>query len=232
MGDLFSLGGRLLSCAELVRENVRVADIGTDHAKLPIWLIRSGKAPSAIVSDLREKPLESARINAEKYGVSDRIDVRLSDGLQGYSPNEAEDIIIAGMGGELMLRIIAETPWLFNASYHIILQPMSMMAELRTGLAELGFEVLREKTSMENSKVYSSFSMVYSSEKLEYDEFFPYMGKINPADEHAADYAKKVIRKLEKSMKAFGETDEEYIETDKIIRDIEEKYLGGKHGNG
>ena len=223
------MGERLSSCAELVRSGARLADIGTDHAKLPVWLIKSGKIPFAIASDLRKKPLEAAESTAKKYGVLDKIELRLSDGLHAYSPHEIDDITIAGMGGELILKIISEAAWLQSKLYRLILQPMSMVAELRAGLSHLGFRVIEERTSLENGKVYSAFSAGFTGE-AGYDEIFLHMGKISPQDAYAKPYAEKVIKDLRNRMNAFKESDTEYIKIGGIISAINDKYIGGNHG--
>ena len=103
---LFQLGGRLAACARLVRSGRPMADIGTDHAYLPIWLIKNSIVPRAVAADIRSGPLAAARKNAEKYGVTEQLALVLSDGLEALSPQDADDVVIAGMGGELMLRMV------------------------------------------------------------------------------------------------------------------------------
>ena len=99
------LSPRLRSVAELVPHGAHFADVGTDHAYLPVWLILHGVIDKAIASDLRPGPLERARETAEKYSVADRIDFRLCDGLTGLRSEEANAIAIAGMGGETIANI-------------------------------------------------------------------------------------------------------------------------------
>ena len=112
MRPLFQLGPRLALCAALVRQGSSLCDVGTDHAYLPIWLLKTGKISRALACDINPGPLEAARRDGEKYGVGEELSFRLSDGLRAVSPQEAEDTVIAGMGGELILRIVLETPWL------------------------------------------------------------------------------------------------------------------------
>ena len=97
---LFRLGNRLALCASMVREGTKLADIGTDHAYLPIWLARKGRISSAIAADVKPLPLRSAEQNIRRYHVEEQITTRLSDGLRALSPDEAGDIVLAGMGGE------------------------------------------------------------------------------------------------------------------------------------
>ena len=89
-----------------------LADIGTDHGYVPVCLLQSGKIPFAVAVDVHKGPLESAMNNASRCGVADKMHFVCGDGLHGVLPDEAEDIVIAGMGGELILRIISEAPWL------------------------------------------------------------------------------------------------------------------------
>ena len=133
------LSRRLSAAFELVREGEIVADIGTDHAVLPIHLVRCGLADSAIATDINKKPLMKAAENIDAVGLSDAIELRLGNGLACISPNEVDTIVIAGMGGELIADILAAAPWLRSGSYKLILQPMSRSERLREYLAAQHF---------------------------------------------------------------------------------------------
>ena len=109
-----SLSIRLKMAADMVRRGSKVADIGTDHGYLPAYLVKSGRCPSAVASDLRKSPLENAAETIRIYGVETQVSVRLSDGLDSILPDEADDIILAGMGGTL----IAQRP--FRSPHHTI----------------------------------------------------------------------------------------------------------------
>ena len=108
-------------CADMTREGSRLADIGTDHAYLPIELCLSGKIPSAIACDINPMPLRSAEENIARFGLSDIIQTRLSDGLDRVAPDEADDIVIAGMGGELIRDILSAEEWIKDGSKLFIL---------------------------------------------------------------------------------------------------------------
>ena len=127
----FSIDERLSLCASFVRPGTRLADIGTDHGYLPIRLSLDGKIESAVAADIRVKPLKSAESNIQKYGVTN-IKTVLSDGLQNISPEDAYDIVIAGMGGELIAAIIENTPWICEGNRRLILQPMTRADSLRS----------------------------------------------------------------------------------------------------
>ena len=103
MRPLFSLGPRLALCAALVREGSPLCDVGTDHAYLPIWLLKTGKVPRALACDINPGPLEAARRDGAKYEVGEELSFRLSDGLRAVLPQEAGDVVLAGMGGELKI---------------------------------------------------------------------------------------------------------------------------------
>ena len=119
------LSPRLRAVAELVPHGTRFADVGTDHAYLAVWLLQRGVVRHALVSDLRQGPLERARATAEHYGLMDRMTFRLCDGLRQISPEEADTIAIAGMGGETILSILAAAPWTKESGCRLLLQPMS-----------------------------------------------------------------------------------------------------------
>lgn len=149
------LSPRLRAAAELVPRGARFADIGTDHAYLPVWLILHGVIDKAIAADLRQGPLERARETAEKYSVADQLDFRLCDGLRGLRPREADTIAIAGMGGETIAHILACAPWTKEEGVTLILQPMSSQPDLRQWLAGNGYAIEREYISREDKTLYT-----------------------------------------------------------------------------
>ena len=112
------INSRLLKIAEMVRRGDRVADIGTDHAYLPIYLIQSGKIEKAIAADIGKMPLENARKSVAQYELADRIELRLSDGLNSFKENEVDEIVFAGMGGTLIAEKLKEIPWIKNEKLH------------------------------------------------------------------------------------------------------------------
>ena len=142
---LFTLDKRLLLCASFVRENCTLADIGTDHAYLPIWLVKNGIINSALACDINEGPLNSGKADVDRFELSDKITLRLSDGLKNVNENEADDIVIAGMGGELITKILSECEWAKTKGKHFILQPMTKCEVLISWLCENGFEIIEQK---------------------------------------------------------------------------------------
>ena len=132
-----------------------VADIGTDHAYIPIYLAQNKLITHAIACDIKEGPLKIAQKNIEKYGFSDIIETRLGGGFSPLEENEAETAVIAGMGGEMIIKILAENLQKSYSFKEIILQPMNFQAELRKWLTEHNFEVILEDLSKEDFKVYN-----------------------------------------------------------------------------
>ena len=131
-----------------------IADIGTDHAYIPISLINEKKARHVIASDLKEGPLNSARRNIDAAGLGEKIETRLGSGISVLAPGEAEQIIIAGMGGELIENILRENPEIAEKS-ELLLQPMNAQYELRKYLLHHGFTIQYEDISVEGFKVYN-----------------------------------------------------------------------------
>ena len=188
--------GRLSLCADMVREGSRLADIGTDHGYLPIFLCRSGKIPSAIACDVNPLPLRSARENIAKYGLSDRITTRLSDGLKELRPDEADDIVIAGMGGELIRDILAAAPWLCDPAKRLILQPMTHHEDLVGWLYANGFAVLRQEAVLDEKKHYTVLSAEYDGAARPHELFDCIVGRLDPADPLSRGFLSRSLNNL------------------------------------
>ena len=154
------LSPRLRSVADLVPQGARLADIGTDHAYLPAWLILQGIISWAIAADLRKGPLERARITAERYGLTAQMSFRLCNGLAGVSGKETDVIAIAGMGGETIAEILSAAPWTREEKKLLLLQPMSAQPELRLWLQEHGYAIQREVLSKEGETLYTTFQVI------------------------------------------------------------------------
>lgn len=146
---------RLRTVADLVPRGAHFADIGTDHAYLPTWLILNGMIDYAIAADLRQGPLERARATAEKYAVADRMDFRLCDGLSGVNQEEVDTVVIAGMGGETIAHILACAPWTKQPEITLILQPMSAQKDLRQWLGSNGYRIEKECIAREDKTLYN-----------------------------------------------------------------------------
>lgn len=152
-GFALELSPRLATVAALVPPGARLADIGTDHAYLPAWLILNGRIDRAIAADIRPGPLDHARRTAAAYGLTDRMDFRLCDGLDGISPAECDTITIAGMGGETMAGVLARALWTQEGKT-LILQPQSTQDVLRRFLAGHGWRICSERVVREGERWY------------------------------------------------------------------------------
>ena len=138
------ISARLRCCAEQVPQGARVADVGADHGYLGIELLRSGRCAFVHASDLRAQPLQRARENARRFGTLERMRFSQADGLAAVAPASVDTVLCAGMGGDLIARIVENAPWLRDPRYLLILQPQSSGNDLRRRLAELGFAIERE----------------------------------------------------------------------------------------
>ncbi len=158
------LSPRLQACAEFVNKGDRIADIGCDHGYLTLSLLQSGIASSAIAADVNEMPLQSARLNAEKYGFSDRISFHLSDGVQNI-PHEFDTMICAGMGADTIISILSAAPWLKDEKYRLILQCQSKTPMLRQYLSENGWYISEERVLRDGRFLYTVMNVYYAPDK-------------------------------------------------------------------
>lgn len=180
------LGVRLSAVAARIRQGARVADIGTDHALLPVWLLQSGRCPSAVASDIGEGPAAAARRTVAGAGLETTISVRVGDGLSPVLPDEVDDVVIAGMGGETIAEILAAAPWVADARYRLVLQPMSKPERLRTFLAENGFSIQEEDVAAEGERLYTVMTVAFTGERCSLTYAEALMGRIP----HTADGAR------------------------------------------
>ena len=169
-----ALSPRLLALARQVPQGVRFADVGTDHARLPVWLLEQGVIDHAIATDLREGPLEQARETARRHGLSGRISFRRGNGLAPLGPEEADLCAIAGMGGETIAAILVAAPWAAKGRTRFLLQPMTSAQDLRGWLWRNGFHIESEALSREGEALYVSLTVSPGS-----------MRPLSPAEEWA-----------------------------------------------
>ncbi len=153
MDKIIELTPRLQQVATFVPLGSRFADIGTDHAFLPVYLLQTQKICSAIAADIRTGPLNRAKSTGVRYDIGSQLEYRLCDGLVGIHPHEVDTIAIAGMGGETIIHILSQSPWSLGKT--LILQPMSTQPELRQYLWEQGVSILQEQTICEGDALYT-----------------------------------------------------------------------------
>ena len=159
-----SLDKRLLSCADYVRVGAVLADIGTDHGYLPLFLLREGRVQRAYLCDINEGPLSSAKRNATLDGLIDKCEFILTDGAAALSDKGVTDYTVCGMGGELIARIIDDAPHLRVRGTRLILQPMTKQESLRKYLTSHGFSILDERFSYDSGKYYVTVLAEYTGE--------------------------------------------------------------------
>ncbi|MGI6109436.1 MAG: tRNA (adenine(22)-N(1))-methyltransferase [Eubacteriaceae bacterium] len=146
---------RLKKIAEQAVPGLVCADIGTDHGYLPVFLVQKGIIPAAVASDLRSGPLERAAQSVRSAGLTDRIRTVLAPGLEGLIPGEAGQCVIAGMGGQMIIGILGNSPETAGQMKRLILQPQNNERELRIWLSENGYRIIRELTAIEDKRFYS-----------------------------------------------------------------------------
>ena len=157
------LSPRLLACAGFVSPGDRVADVGCDHGYLSIYLLTQGIARSVIASDVNERPLQSSIRNAEKYGVRDRMEFFLSDGVRNI-PRDFDTMVCAGMGADTMISILDAAPWLRSSQYRLILQCQSKTPILRQYLSENGWRIAVESVLRDGRFLYTVMELWWEPE--------------------------------------------------------------------
>ncbi len=148
------LSKRLQTVADQVLSGGVVADIGCDHGFTSIYLVSHGKAVGAIAMDIREGPLKRAKDHVAMAGLQDRIALRLSDGTEQLKPEEADTILISGMGGALMEQILKAKPDVTRQAKELVLSPQSEVDRIRHCLHALGFQIARETMVYDMGKYY------------------------------------------------------------------------------
>ncbi len=159
------LSSRLEAVAALVKGGVPLADIGTDHAYVPIALVESGKIPSAIAMDINEGPLHRAKEHIAEAGLADKIEVRSSDGLSALKKGEAGCVLLAGMGGALTVRILLNGAGVLSEDTELVLAPQSEVEKVRGYLNGSGWVIEEEDLVEEDGKYYPMMRACRNGEK-------------------------------------------------------------------
>ncbi len=178
------LDNRLLCVSSCVPQDSYLADIGTDHAYLPIYLAEQGRLSGAVASDIHKGPIESARKNIAEAGLSALIHTELTDGLHGIETYPVTDIAIAGMGSMMIAGILEAAPFIRERKIRLILQPMQHIPELRRELAEKGYRIEKELQTTAEGKFYQIICAVYDGEKRELTELEAMLGTYNMKHKH------------------------------------------------
>ncbi len=197
-----ALSPRLQKIADMILPCRCMADIGTDHAYLPVWLCSQGRCNTAIASDLSPGPLGRAEATVCRYGLKDRISLRLGSGAEPLVPGEADVIVIAGMGGLLIAELLKAKPQVFAAAKQILLQPMSSIPELRETLYQNGYTIDKEVLVREEEKLYHILSVLPCPESEPMKQKDWYLGRclLRAGSEHLTEYLTAKKHQLEKKI--------------------------------
>lgn len=225
----FELSPRLKMVADLVYEGKTLADIGTDHAYLPSYLILNGKIPGAIAADLRPA-LKNAQSTIEQYGLQDKIKTVLSDGLDKLHYGDAQEIVMAGMGGTLMTELLSRTDWIRSENVHLVLQPQTHAEEVREFLITNGFKILREDAVKEDERHYIAISAGFTGEKVSVTPGYFYIGELSSVNKtEAVEYLNIQIHFIEKKLNALrdnGKNPEEVALLSEISEELQRTVNG------
>ncbi len=186
---MLELSKRLSLIASLVNKGSSVCDVGCDHGYLPAFLYLSGNCKRITATDINKKPLESAQKNLERLGI-DKVKLVLCDGLSGVTRQDADTVIIAGMGGEVISGIIGRAEFLRDSTVSLILQPTTAAKQLRLYLAKNGFKVEREQALQENGKIYSIMKVRFSA-PYEISDTQAIIGILKPDCADSIEYIQK-----------------------------------------
>ena len=211
------ISDRLLACAAFVCPGDRIADVGCDHGYLSIHLLQENIAASAICSDVRQQPLQSAVRNAEKYGLREKMEFYLSDGVQNI-PRDFNTLICAGMGADTMVSIFTAAPWLKDGKYRLILQCQSKTPLLRQYLSDSGFTIIQEAVLRDGRFLYTVMEVIFAPEQPRLSPAQCYLPTILCGEEADA-YRDWVIGGLKIAVQHQNDPQKE-----EILRELEDTY--------
>lgn len=237
MHDRMELSARMQMNAGLVPEKATVADIGCDHGYVAMVLVREKRCPKVIAMDVNPGPLSIAQKNIQQSGLYERIQCRLSDGMNELQPGEVDTVLMAGMGGMLICRILQQSPEVLKQVKTLILQPQSDLAEVRKKVFELGFGIEDEQFCLDAEKYYTAIRAVRGRQTLPYTEEEYRYGRILPARKEKR-YFQYLTREKEKKEQLLaklrthgtGKTRAREIEIRQEIAEIQ-RVLAGQYGN-
>lgn len=227
------LSDRLLACCTFVHAGDRIADVGCDHGYLGIHLLKNGIASYVYASDVNEMPLHSAVINAAKYGVKDRMQFFLSNGVVSV-PHDFDCMVCAGMGADTMISILEAAPWLKNPNYRLILQCQSKRPELRRYLAANGYSISRETLAKDGKFIYTVMEVTYTPSPIPAPwEYYITPQLIADGSPLFGAFLSRVIGGLEDSKKGLErQGGAEYQELLTVLEHLHDLERNQEHDNG
>jgi tRNA (adenine22-N1)-methyltransferase len=188
---------RLSLLAEMVQPCRLVADIGTDHGFLVCALVESGRAERGTAADINPQPLEKARTEIRLRGLQNQIETVLTDGLTAIDPQTPDAVVIAGMGGDLIARIIGSWAGSHRTNLRFYLQPMTKAERLRELLWNNGFEIEQERCCVAANRPYSVFQVCFTGNNTAFQEWELYLGRVQPQAGMAEQaYCRKILTQL------------------------------------
>lgn len=196
------LSYRMQQIANCVKPGERLADVGTDHGFVPIYLVEKNIISNAIAMDIGKGPLQRAIEHVEQYGFESQIECRLSDGVEKIDPSEVDVIVIAGMGGDLISNILDAANPDFFQSTHWVLQPQSEYFKVRKKVHEKGCKIVKEFFFMDEGKYYDVMDCVPGEEQYKASVEYIY-GKylLEHQNDNLKEYLQKQLHKLEEISK-------------------------------
>lgn len=222
------LSKRLHAVAQLVSVGLTVADVGTDHGYIPIYLLENGKCAKAYAMDVNKGPLLRAKAHIEEHGLEERIETRLSDGVKQLQVGECDAVIIAGMGGALTVKILDEGKAVFKSLTEFVLQPQSELYKVREYLFEQGYCVVAEDMVQEEGKFYPMMKVI-NGESDTYNTIEFRYGKLLLSKKHPVlkIYLEKEKNTKKMILQNLQKESGEHIEV--RIKEIEEELEGIKY---
>ncbi len=199
----FRLSPRLAAAASFVSGGLSVCDVGTDHAYLPVFLIRQGICREVLACDIGELPLQNAGKTVSCFELENAVRLRISDGLRNVSPDEAEEVVICGLGGTQIVRILSAAEWLSRPKQRLILQPMTHVEDVRQFLSENSFRILEEKYVLDEGRYYCCMSASWATGPIITDVGFYYFGSMREHTPEALAFYGKQIDRIRKEAAAL-----------------------------
>lgn len=218
------LDNRLLTCEKLVKGK-KAVDVGTDHGYLSVHLISEGICSEVIACDVNEKPLSAARKTIAKAGLENKVHIVLSDGLDSVNPHGVTDVVMAGMGGELIVRLIGKCSWLRDKGnpVNLVLQPMSKSEVLRKWLYDNNFCIYEELACEDGGFVYSVMQAAYSEKEPDYpcDDRYLYGGRVKAESKVGKIYLKRQSERLKTAGSGMLKSDNKKQQGERLLRAAE-----------
>lgn len=220
------IDNRLLTAVKYLRQGKLLCDVGTDHAYLPIYAVLCGISTGAVASDINDGPTERARIHVASYGLSSKITVLRADGLNGIEKYRPDDVVIFGMGGELIVKIIDASTYVKQNGVRLIMQPMTCSDALRQYLSENGFQIVGETLSADGDKIYVTICAEYTGESEKLSAVEMLFGAYNIKNNFDDPIFHRLVEKIQRAYEVRANGKEsaglDISEENAILSDIEE----------